>query len=78
MMVGDSPVDRQTARNAGTAICLVALRLRLLVRPGDLDGTETIIETPLEIVGQVVERDCVIVSFQRLRERSLQLTAESQ
>ena len=23
IMVGDSPVDRQTARNAGTAVCLV-------------------------------------------------------
>ena len=46
-MVGDSPVDRQTARNAGTAHVPGALRLRLLVRRrGTCDGTETIIETP--------------------------------
>ena len=52
-MVGDSPVDRQTARNAGTAVCLVRFGFGFSFGPGDLDGTETIIETPLDLVGLV-------------------------
>ena len=53
MMVGDSPVDRQTARNAGTAICLVRYGFGFLFGPGDLDGTETTVDEPLEIVGMM-------------------------
>ena len=52
-MVGDSPVDRQTARNAGTAVCLVRFGFGFSFGPGDLDGTETIIETPCDLVGVV-------------------------
>jgi len=53
IMVGDSPVDRQTARNAGTAVCLVRFGFGFSFGPGDLDGTETIIETPCDLVGVV-------------------------
>jgi len=53
IMVGDSPVDRQTARNAGTAVCLVRFGFGFTFVPGDLDGTETIIETPLDLVRRV-------------------------
>ena len=34
LMIGDSPVDLQTARNAGTQICLVQLWFRLPVHAG--------------------------------------------
>jgi phosphoglycolate phosphatase len=50
VMVGDSPVDRQTARNAGTAICLVRYGFGFSFGPGELDGTETVVDTPGEIV----------------------------
>ncbi|MEO7271363.1 MAG: HAD-IA family hydrolase [Vicinamibacterales bacterium] len=53
IMVGDSPVDRQTARNAGTGICLVRYGFGFSFGPGDLDGTETIVDGPGEIVGVV-------------------------
>jgi phosphoglycolate phosphatase len=52
-MVGDSPVDRLTARNAGTAICLVRYGFGFSFGPGDLDGTEAIVDEPLEIVGMM-------------------------
>ena len=54
MMVGDSPVDRQTARRAGTAICLVRYGFGFSFGPGDLDGTETIVDAPGQIVGVVM------------------------
>jgi phosphoglycolate phosphatase len=50
IMVGDSPVDRLTARNAGTAICLVRYGFGFLFGPGDLDGTEVIVDEPREVV----------------------------
>jgi len=53
MMVGDSPVDCQTARNAGTAICLVRFGFGFSFDPADFDGTESIVDSPLEIVRQV-------------------------
>jgi phosphoglycolate phosphatase-like HAD superfamily hydrolase len=50
MMVGDSPVDRQTARRAGTAICLARFGFGYTFGPGDLDGTEHLIDQPNELL----------------------------
>ena len=54
MMVGDSPVDRQTARHAGAGVCLVRYGFGFSFGPGDLDGTEAIIDTPFDLL-RVVE-----------------------
>jgi phosphoglycolate phosphatase len=54
LLVGDSPIDRRTARNAGTSICLARFGFGYTFAPGDLDGTELIIDAPgelLEILG---------------------------
>ena len=56
LMVGDSPVDRQTARNAGAAVCLVRFGFGFSFAPGDLDGTEHVVDTPQEILGVVTTR----------------------
>jgi phosphoglycolate phosphatase len=53
LMVGDSPVDRLTARNAGTAICLARFGFGYAFAPGDLDGTEWIIDAPGQLAGMV-------------------------
>jgi phosphoglycolate phosphatase len=53
-MVGDSPVDRQTARNAGTAVCLVRFGFGFSFGPGDLDGTEALVDSPGDIVRLVL------------------------
>jgi phosphoglycolate phosphatase len=53
LLVGDSPIDRQTARNAGTSICLARFGFGYTFAPGDLDGTEFIIDTPEELAGVV-------------------------
>jgi phosphoglycolate phosphatase len=49
MLVGDSPIDRQTARNAGTAICLARFGFGYTFRPEDLDGTELIVDEMREM-----------------------------
>ena len=49
-MVGDSPVDLLTARRAGAAICLARFGFGYTFQPSDLDGTEMIIDTPLELL----------------------------
>jgi phosphoglycolate phosphatase len=61
MMVGDSPVDRLTALAAGTAICLARFGFGYTFGPGDLDGTEAIIDAP----GELIER---IASLRASRE----------
>jgi phosphoglycolate phosphatase len=53
MMVGDSPIDRRTARNAGTSICLARFGFGFTFAPEDLDGTELIVDAPGELVGAV-------------------------
>lgn len=50
MMVGDSPVDRLTAKQAGTAICLTRFGFGYIFGPDDLDGTEAIIDAPGELL----------------------------
>jgi phosphoglycolate phosphatase len=49
LLVGDSPVDRQTARNAKTAICLARFGFGYTFEEGDLDGNEVIVDAPHEI-----------------------------
>jgi phosphoglycolate phosphatase len=51
MLVGDSPVDRQTARNAGTSGCLARFGFGYTFKQGDLDGREWIVETAGGIPG---------------------------
>jgi phosphoglycolate phosphatase len=51
MLVGDSPVDRQTARNAGTRICLARFGFGFRFGPGDLDGSELLIDDLPAIAG---------------------------
>jgi phosphoglycolate phosphatase len=53
LMVGDSPVDRQAARNAGTMICLARFGFGYTFADGDLDGSELIIDTPMELLGRI-------------------------
>jgi phosphoglycolate phosphatase len=50
MLVGDSPVDRETARRAGARICLARFGFGYTFQPGDLDGTERIIDEPYGLV----------------------------
>jgi phosphoglycolate phosphatase len=50
LLVGDSPIDRRTARNAGTSICLARFGFGYTFAPGDLDGTEVIIDAPRELL----------------------------
>lgn len=50
LLVGDSPVDRQTARNAGTRICLARYGFGFRFGAGDLDGSELLIDEPRALV----------------------------
>jgi phosphoglycolate phosphatase len=53
LVVGDSPIDHRTARNAGTAICLARYGFGYTFDDDDLDGREWIVDTP-EQIGEVV------------------------
>ena len=44
VMVGDSPIDLETARRAGTRVCLARYGFGFSFKPGDLRGDETIVE----------------------------------
>ena len=46
LLVGDSPVDRETARRAGASICLARFGFGFTFGPGDLDGSEAVIDEP--------------------------------
>jgi phosphoglycolate phosphatase len=46
LLVGDSPVDRATARNAGARVCLARFGFGFRFGPGDLDGSEILIDDP--------------------------------
>jgi phosphoglycolate phosphatase len=63
MMVGDSPVDRLAARQAGTAICLARFGFGYAFGPGDLDGTESIIDAPGELVERITRVGACSQSF---------------
>ena len=51
VLVGDSPVDLATARNAGTRICLARYGFGYRFAPEDFRGDEWSIENPLDLVG---------------------------
>ncbi len=53
LLVGDSPVDRQTARNAGTRICLARYGFGFRFGPGDLDGSECVVDAPQELLTEM-------------------------
>lgn len=46
LMVGDSPVDLATARNAGTGICLARYGFGYRFAPADFRGEESFIDAP--------------------------------
>ncbi len=50
LMVGDSPVDLETARNAGTRICLVRYGFGFRFRPADFRGDELFVDSPAGLV----------------------------
>jgi phosphoglycolate phosphatase-like HAD superfamily hydrolase len=51
MLVGDSPVDWRTARNAGTRICLAGYGFGFRGFPQtELSEGETVIERPAELL----------------------------
>jgi phosphoglycolate phosphatase len=54
MLVGDSGVDLQTARNAGVRVCLARYGFGFAeIAPGTLAGDELIVDRPAEIVDAV-------------------------
>jgi phosphoglycolate phosphatase len=53
LMVGDSPVDLQAARNAGTRICLVRYGFGYRFAPQDFRGDEFFADAPADLPGMV-------------------------
>jgi phosphoglycolate phosphatase len=58
LLVGDSPVDLATARNAGTRVCLARFGFGYRFVKADFTGDESFIDAPLELVGVVGGRGC--------------------
>jgi phosphoglycolate phosphatase len=50
LMVGDSPIDLATARNAGTQICLARYGFGYRFAPDDFRGDELFIDAPANLV----------------------------
>jgi phosphoglycolate phosphatase len=50
LLVGDSPIDLATARNAGTRICLARYGFGYRFRPADFRGDEWFIDTASELL----------------------------
>jgi phosphoglycolate phosphatase len=50
LLVGDSPIDLQTARRAGSRVCLARFGFGYRFADGDFDGTELFIDDPHELV----------------------------
>ena len=54
VLVGDSTVDLQTARNAGVHICLARYGFGFAdLRPDELTGAESLVDTPAAITAVV-------------------------
>jgi phosphoglycolate phosphatase len=53
LMVGDSPIDLATARNAGTRICLARYGFGYTFKPGDFRGDELFVDSPLGLIDVV-------------------------
>jgi phosphoglycolate phosphatase len=56
LLVGDSPVDLATARNAGASICLARYGFGYRFAADDFRGDESFIDAPLDLVA-LLERD---------------------
>lgn len=54
LMVGDSPIDLQTARRAGTRVCLVRYGFGFRFAPSDFNGDELFADSPADIVDLVL------------------------
>lgn len=50
VLVGDSPIDRDTARRAGTRICLARYGFGFTFRASELDGADAIVDSPRDLV----------------------------
>ena len=50
MMIGDSPVDLATARNAGTAVCLTRYGFGYRFEDVAFDGRERFVDEPRELL----------------------------
>ena len=55
MLIGDSPIDLATARNAGTAICLARYGFGYRFGDGDFTGGEWFVDSPEDLVDAVQE-----------------------
>ena len=53
LMIGDSPVDLQTARNAGTRVCLVRYGFGYRFAPEDFRGDERFADSPVDLIAAV-------------------------
>jgi phosphoglycolate phosphatase len=53
LMVGDSPIDLATARNARTRVCLVRYGFGFRFAPADFRGDELFVDSPAELVDLV-------------------------
>ena len=53
VLVGDSAVDLETARRAGTGICLVRYGFGYRFAPEAFDGSELFVDTPDELVARL-------------------------
>lgn len=51
LLVGDSPIDLETARRAGTRICLARYGFGFRFEPGAFRGDELFIDAPGDLVG---------------------------
>ena len=56
VLVGDSPIDLETARRAGTRICLARYGFGFRFGPGAFRGDEWFIDAPDELPG-MLERE---------------------
>lgn len=56
ILIGDSPVDRETARRAGAHICLARYGFGYTFREEDLVGDEIVVDRPEEIAERIVTR----------------------
>ena len=57
LLVGDSPVDLSTARNAGAAICLARYGFGYRFAGSEFDGRERFVDEPAAIVAVIQELD---------------------
>jgi phosphoglycolate phosphatase len=53
LLVGDSPIDLETARRAGTRICLARYGFGFRFEEGDFRGDELFIEKPVDLLGSI-------------------------